>query len=130
MAGDLKRRVERLSKGRRNQDGGAYGVPPEVVRQRFEQGMIDTVKRAVQLREARARGDELSDPFERGHPRSEKIAHFISYGDVDAVPKKLFEDVVGRIEQTREEPLRVLSALVLEREMEMFSEMIGESNVE
>ena len=130
MAGDLRRRIERLSKNGRNQDGSAYGVPPAVVREQFEQAMIDTVKRAVQLREARARGDELSDPFECGHPRSEKIAHFLSYGDIDAVPGELFDDVVGHIERTREEPLRVLAAIVLEREMEMFSQMIGESDVE
>src|SRR5215217_7167379 len=130
MAGDLKRRVERLSKGGHSQDGSAYGVPPEQVKKKFEQSMVKTATRAVELRRARDRGEELSDPFERGYPRRERVAHFISYGDVDAVPEKLFEDVVGHIEKTREGPLRALSALVLEKEMQMFSEMIGESDVE
>jgi len=130
MAGDLKRRVERLSKGGHSQDGSAYGVPPEQVKEEFQQSMVKTAKRAVELRRARDRGEELSDPFGRGYPRRERIAHFISYGDVDAVPEKLFEDVVGHIERTREEPLRALAAIVLEREMEMFSQMMGESDVE
>ena len=130
MAGDLRRRVERLSKGGRNQDGSAYGVPSEQVKEEFQQSMVKTAKRAVELRRARDQGKELSDPFERGYPRRERIAHFISYGDVDAVPEKLYEDVVGHIEQTKEEPLRVLSAIVLEKEMRMFEELIGDSYAE
>jgi len=105
---DLRRRVERLrarlDPSYKREHPSAVGRPAGYFREQIEECEKWIGKRALELRAARERGEELSDPFHQatGAELQARIVSYAKDGSFEEVPHELmvaFEDrVVGGID--------------------------------
>ena len=129
----LKGRVERLRAHLAPGGGGGprshYGKPTEEIRQEAEEARWWIARRALELRAARERGEELSDPFHQA-TGAEVQAHILSHttsGSFDSVPHELmaeFDSRVGRgMSEEQRQMFVELAALGLKRSLAHFEEL-------
>jgi hypothetical protein len=128
----LKERIERLRAKRDPSYEGAmrspYGKSSAELREELEEGERSIAKRALELRAARERGEELSDPFHQA-TGAEVQAHIISYtseGSFEDVPPELFVEFDSRVGRGMSEEHRQMfvehAALGLQRSLAHFEE--------
>jgi len=122
---DLRRRLERLDNPQRTSGGEVWGVDPEYCREQAQAWPLAIARRAVELRRARERGEELSDPHERATTAAEQWAHLVSHAhdSVDDVPDDLMASMERRIVGEPHEELRRVKIAIVSAALDAFREL-------
>src|SRR5215207_5268388 len=90
--GSLEGRVKRLRKQLRVSEND----DPDGIREQYIEGQREIAKRAREIRAARDRGEEISDPLDKA-TGAELQAHIVSYGSFEEAPVELMEAFERRI---------------------------------
>jgi hypothetical protein len=115
----LEGRVKRLRKQLRVSEND----DPDGIREQYIEGKREIAKHAREIRAARDRGEEISDPLDKA-TGAELQAHIVSYGSFEEAPVELMEAFERRIASgeagPHQEKLREIAALGLSLSLACF----------